>query len=380
MLAVIVRRARSIGSAILLVGLVLLVLSGCMGPRGWPGIALQGEALYVGSNGGEVLAYNSDTGRREWRWEPEAEESGSLLDCQSGGQFRAGLFYGPPALAGGIIYVGSYTGKVHAIDAETGIEAWNYEFEEPIVGSVAVAGGTLFAGTSDGMLHAVDVTTGQPKQGFVPYETEDKIWSSPVVDGGTVYFGSLDHNLYAIDADTGELKWDQPFETGGGIGSAPVIVGNLVLVGSFDGRFYAVDAATGNEKWVFDEAEDWFWSDAAYDGSIVYLASFDGKVYAVDVDTGARASTWAGPFDTQDLIRSSPVIVGDVLVVATESGTVFGVDLATGEQRWDSDLEAKVFASLVTSGSNVFISAQDDRLRALDGATGREDWSVGLVE
>lgn len=349
-----------------------------MGPRGWPGIALEGEALYVGSNSGELLAYNSESGRREWRWEPEAEQSGSLLDCQSGGQFRAGLFYGPPVVVGGVIYIGSYTGKVHAIDAETGIEAWNYEFEEPIVGGVAVADGTLFAGTSDGILHALDVTTGQPKQGFVPYETEDKIWSAPVIHGETVYFGSLDHNLYAIDADTGELKWDQPFETGGGIGSAPVVVGDLVLVGSFDGNFYAVEAATGREKWVFPEAEGWFWSDAVYDGSIVYLASFDGKVYAVDIGTGKPTSTWAGPFDTEDLIKSSPVIVGDVLVVATESGAVFGVDLATGEQRWESDLEAKVFVSLVSSGGNVFISAQDNRLRALDGATGREDWSVGL--
>ncbi len=375
----VMRRTRSITFLVLAIVLASLALSGCMGPRGWPGVTVSGDLLYAGNLNGELFAFNSD-GRREWRWEAEAEEDGGgFLACGSGaGQFRAGLFYAPPVVTGGVVYFGTYAGRVYAVDAETGNDIWDYDLEQPIVGGVAVSGDSLYVGTSDGKMYAIDAVTGHPKQGFVPFETKDKIWSTAAVQGDTVYFGSLDHNLYAIDADTGELRWDAPLPTEGGIGSMPVIVDGVVIIGSFDGRLYAVEAATGSEKWVTERSGNWFWSTAAPDGSVLYAASFDGNVYPLDIETGEQASIWPAPFDAEELIKSSPTIVGDVLVVATEIGKLFGVSLATGEEAWSADLETKVFSPLASSGGNVFVNAQDNRLYAFDGATGRQIWSVGL--
>jgi len=380
----VVRRTRSITLLVLAALLVTLALSACsMGPRGWPGIAAQGNStLFVGDLSGELLSFNSD-GRREWKWAPEAEESSNpLLSCGSSGggsgQFRAGLFYGPPVVADGVVYVGSYEGTIYAIDAENGSEIWSHELDKPVIGGVAVSGGTLYVGDSDGKMYALDVTDGEPKSGFVPFDTEDKIWSAPTVYDGTVYFGSLDHKVYAIDADTGEPKWAAPFETGGGIGATPVVVDDLVLIGSFDDKFYAIDSATGEERWVFEGGTGWFWAEAVVDGGTIYAPSFDGRVYALDLLTGEEASVWPDSFDAKDLLKASPTIVDGVLVVATENGEVIGIDLTTGEEEWRTDLETKVFAPLVSVGGTVFVNAQDNRLYALDGATGAETWSVGL--
>ena len=342
---------------------------------------VSGETLVAGTIGGSLLALNSEGGRI-WSWAPPVAEEGGggLLDCgctSGGGQFRAGVLYSAPVVADGLVYVGVYDGRAFAIDAATGDDVREYDTGNPIVGGVAVTGDSLFVGASDGNLHAFDLATAEPKQGF-PYETEDKVWSTPAVYDGTVYFGSLDHRLYAVDASGGELVWDQPFETGGGIASTPLVVGGTVYVGSFDGNFYAVNASTGEEEWVFAEAADWFWTIAAYYDGIIYACSLDHHVYAIDAGSGEPA--WPNPVDIGDEIKSSPVIVGDVLVVASEEGRIYALDLASGAEKWHFDLEVKVLSPLLASEGKVYLNAQDNRLYTFDGATGQPGWSVGLGE
>ncbi len=370
------KRVIPMKAIIVAISIAALVLSGCVGARGWPGVASDGDTLYVGTMDGRVIALNPDSGSRIWQWKPEEEEAGSMFDCTSQGQFRAGMSYGIPVVEDGTVYFGAYDGKVYAIEAESGADVWNYDTDSSIAGGVAVVGDTLFVGTSDGELHAIDVTSGLSKQGF-PFHTEEKIWATPVVRDGIVYFGSLDHKLYAVDAVTGESKWD--FETGGGIASTSLLVDGVIYVGSFDSRFYAIDAGNGEEKWAFDQAGNWFWSEALYKESVIYACSLDHHVYAIDAVSGEMA--WSEPFDAGDQIKSSPVIVGDVLIVVSNDGKVYGIDLDTGEEKWPQfDIEATVLASLCASGTTVYLNAQDNRLYTFDGLTGKQDWSVSLVE
>ncbi len=390
-----IKRTRSTKPIVIAILLGILALSGCIGPRGWPGVVVDGDGdtVYVGSMGGRVVRLEVSARQEdkkvpakadgEWVWEPEAEQAGSIFSCAAGGRFGAGMLYGAPVVGNNTVYVGDYKGKVYAIDAEHGDDVWEEPFESggSIAGGIAVADDTLFVGSSDGKLYAVDVSTGRAKGGFEPYATADQIVSTPVVQDGVVYFGSLDHKLYAIDADTGELKWD--FKTGGGVASRALIVGGGVYFGSFDSKFYAVYADTGEPKWEQPfEAGNWFWAEALHHDGIIYACSLDHNVYAIDAESGKLASEWdPNPFPTEDQIRSSPVIVGDVLVVASEDGKVYGLDLESGDEVWQSDLESSILASLSTAGGIVYVNARNDNtLYAFDGKTGREEWSVSLSD
>lgn len=390
-----IKRTRSTKPIVIAISLAVLALSGCIGPRGWPGVVVDGDTLFVGSMDGrvvrlEVSARQEDKGvpykpDGEWVWEPEKKTTGGIFTCAGAGQFSVGAVYGPPAIGNDTVYITTYNGKVYAIDAEYGDEVWEEPFDTDgaIVGGVAVADDTLFVGSSNGKLYAVDVSTGKAKRGFEPYPTGDKIVSTPVVQDGVVYFGSLDHKLYAIDADTGELKWEKPFKTGGGIASPPLIVEDVLYFGSFDSKFYAVNAGTGAEEWVFDEARNWFWSEALYNDGIIYAASLDHNVYALDAESGELTSQWSpNPFPTGGKIRSSPVIVGDVLVVASEDGKVYGIDLETGEEEWQRDLKSSILAPLAAAGAGlVYINGRhDNTLYAFDGETGQMKWSVSLSD
>lgn len=46
-----------------------------------------------------------------------------------------------PAVADGVVYIGSLDGHLHALDRDTGKEKWNFKSSRPIASSPAVDGG-----------------------------------------------------------------------------------------------------------------------------------------------------------------------------------------------------------------------------------------------
>jgi hypothetical protein len=102
--------------------------------------------------------------------------------------------------------------------------------------------GTVYVGSWDGKLYALDAATGTAKWAFA---TDAQIsWSSPAVGAdGVVYVGSDDNNVYALDGVSGTPKW--VFATGGDVYSSPAIgVDGTVYVGSHDGRVYALTSSS----------------------------------------------------------------------------------------------------------------------------------------
>ena len=63
--------------------------------------------------------------------------------------------------------------------------------------SPAVAGGVVYVGSSDNHVYALDASTGEL---LWRYETGDDVSSSPVVADGVVYVRSNDNYVYAIGA------------------------------------------------------------------------------------------------------------------------------------------------------------------------------------
>jgi len=87
---------------------------------------------------------------------------------------------------------------------------WRFKTGGPVIASPAIANGVLFIGSSDGVFYAIDENTGQQKWKVT---LTDPISSSPAVADNLVYFLSYDGVFYALTADSGEIKWR--FATGG---------------------------------------------------------------------------------------------------------------------------------------------------------------------
>ncbi|MBM4464927.1 MAG: PQQ-like beta-propeller repeat protein, partial [Chloroflexi bacterium] len=179
-------------------------------------------------------AVNPD-GNQRWRF-----ETGSAISST------------PAVGPDGTVYVGSWDGKLYAVDPATGNEDWSYTTAGYIRSSPALAGdGTVYIGASwDGgwyeMLYAIQppisgdtgVFQWKINLGYSGSGEGDQIVSLPVVDGdGRIYVGGKDGQVRALNTDN-SIVWT--YLTENQVDASPAIGADGTLyVGSWDGRLYA---------------------------------------------------------------------------------------------------------------------------------------------
>jgi outer membrane protein assembly factor BamB len=318
---------------------------------------------------GQLLALEMPSGRRLWTAPLEApsEGGGGFLGCTPAASAVA--IYGSPAVAGDLVYVGGYNGKIYAFAKDETISEpmWVYPPQDDIgsiVGGLIVDQGMVYFGAADGKVYALDAT--RPVRRW-EFPTEGKIWSTPAIDGDTLFIGSFDNKLYALDAADGSKKWE--FETEGAIVATPLVYNNTVYIGSFDRYLYAIDATDGSLKWKF-MAENWFWAKPLIYNNTIYAANLDGKVYALNAASGIPVEE--NPFFDLlgDPISSSPALSGNFIIVATEKGVVYALDTEFYQQRQLVDLEEKVYAPLIVSDGIVYVHTEQDALYAVNVQSG----------
>ena len=292
----------------------LLILSfGCTGggylqsnPKGWPSPTVGKVNLYtISVDARKLYALDLDDleskGKPQPRWEYPPDEE---LDA----------IYSTPVFKGGLLYLGTYKGKVLALDTRILSPRWQQDLKGDIVGGGVVSDDTLFIGSGE-RLYALDVLSGDCEWYF---ETEGEVWSTPQISGDMIYFGSLDHRFYALDKHTGQKRWD--FEAGGAIASTAEVDKEKVYVGSLDGKFYALDKHTGQKRWDF-EAGSPMRSCAAAMGDSLIIFTDSGDMYSLNPRQGGKSFE----FDLGSSILSDPTSFKDRLYITTQDGTTHAV-------------------------------------------------------
>lgn len=279
---------------------------------------------------------------------------------------------GSPVVVDGVLFVGTYTRHLLAVDAEHGDERWSFDTEGAIGGSAVVAEGIVYVGDEAGILYAVDAESGVERwrvdlggslytaspvvvEGLI-YVTSGAGGTAPAYDNGVVYVGgdgsasrsplrvrAVDvttgeerwrhdiaaNGLFALDAMTGEEQWY--FRTPAPIyHSSPVVALGTVYVGSKDGMVFAVDGETGREVWKVRTGTAVYASPAVVDG-IVYVGSGDGFLYALDAVTGSRE--WR--FEV-GVVRRSSASVADGIVYVVGGDHLWAIEVSTGQLRWQT--------------------------------------------
>jgi len=188
-----------------------------------------------------------------------------------------------------------------------------------VVGSSpAVANGVVYVGSEDGRVYAFNAATGST---LWTATTGSAVDSSPAVANGVVYFGSYDHNVYAFDAATGSTLWTAT--TGNLVISSPAVANGVVYVGSYDGKLYALNAATGSTLWTATTDRGIGHSSPAVANGVVYVGSGDGKVYAFDAATGSTLWTTT----TGNVVGSSPAVANGVVYVGSSDNNLYAFSI-----------------------------------------------------
>jgi outer membrane protein assembly factor BamB len=278
-----------------------------------------------------LLALDASTG--DLRWAARLPKGGS----------------GTPAVADGLVFVGSNDRGLTAYDAASGDVEWRTKTGAP-VGTPAVADGHVYVGDRSGTVHAFRRTDGnlrwrygqRPITSFV----SDKRWwvrAKPAVTEDTVYvttgigegdWPSTDAgNLIALSRSGGEERWRyeyRPQYRSYDVPRTPVVADGTVFVG--DATLHAVDAADGTRRWRFNSGYEVVSAPAVHDGT-VYVSS--KNVYALSADDGSERWRFVNIAETNGMIsrrvpmESAPVVTDDTVFVGAGA-----LDSESGEKLW----------------------------------------------
>lgn len=151
-----------------------------------------------------------------------------------------------PAVADGTVYAGGVA--LHALDAETGEEAWTVEPEQPVTSPPTVADDMVVVGVGP-RLHAYDPTDGSRvwrADESEPYQ----ISVGQAVASGTIYVSTFGTDS-AYDLATGERLYIQKTSASG----APVVAGEHVYTCGI-GRMICRSRADGAVEWSISTSQE----------------------------------------------------------------------------------------------------------------------------
>ncbi|MCA9271033.1 MAG: PQQ-like beta-propeller repeat protein, partial [Planctomycetales bacterium] len=185
------------------------------------------------------------------------------------------------AIVGGVVYVGSDGGELLALDLATGAERWRFKATEAIRSSPTVAEGVVYFGDGDGVFFAVSAADGAEKWRF---DTQGEIISSAhVVDvsgASRVVFGSYDGNLYCLSTDSGKVVWR--FEMADRVHGAAAIVDGAALASGCDGFLHIIDLKDGVARANVELGAPTPASPAVENGRAIF-GVYDESVVCVDI-------------------------------------------------------------------------------------------------
>lgn len=300
----------------------------------WSSPTVEGRNVYFGSNDGNIYALETESGKKLWRFK------------------TGGALYGRPTVVDNSLYMLSDDGYLYKLNAESGREIWRFDtgggkvkrsptgmkendMYDNFTSGAVVANGVVYIGSASKKLYAVDEKTGKEKWEF---QANDIIRSTPMIAEGLVCFGSWDHFVYAVDEETGTLKWK--YDTGQVITSSPAYADGTIYIGSRSADIFALEAATGKIKWKYFYWYSWVESSGTVSDGVLYVGSSDYQLmFAIDTKSGKPI--WS--FDTDGSAWSSPAVTEDTVYIGT-AGTVgymadhrggfFAVNRKDGKEKW----------------------------------------------
>lgn len=324
-----------------------------------------------------------------------------------------------PIVSNGVLYIGDWRGKVHAINADSGAKIWETTVSPDLVGDTSVKGGE-----SAGMELAL--SAGFPVAGAV------------AVDESSVYAGDLNGMVHALDRNSGNIKWSieaDPHIWASVMSPLVIAEGTLIAaIGCLEtaipvaeytcrGGVLGIEPSTGKKLWHVYTVENnessgaggSVWSSPALDPDRNLVFFGTGQSYEepagpmtdslIAIDYSSGKLVWFKQFTRGDvyseLRRIGPEsdVIGpnlftidgkDVVGVGDKGGSYHVLDRGSGQDIWNKKLTAAsrsggvmasatyhdgvVYVASNTLGDTATFPGGDTSLYALDARTGNEIW------
>jgi outer membrane protein assembly factor BamB len=281
-------------------------------------LALEPDALFAADAGGNVYAWNPQSGKRIW----EAHTDARVI---SG-----------PSVSGNMVLVGTLDGDVIALKRADGAQLWRARISSEALAAPRGDGDQVVARSGDGRVYGLAPTSGARLWTFdrtVPNLTLRGL-SPALIYGNKVFVGMDNGRVAALTLADGAVGWEQAVSVPSGRNELE--------------RITDVDAGLVG------------------DGGAVFAASFGGELAALDAASGTVL--WRRSVKSY----SGIVLIGDLLVVTDEAGLVWGLDAHTGAAAWkNEDLQYRKLSAPGTIDGYAVVGDFEGYLHWIDPKDGR---------
>lgn len=297
------------------------------------------NTIFVGSIGGFVYAIGLDS---KLKWKFEVDNS----------------IEAPALYLDGTVYVGDFSGYLYALDAKNGKQLWRYETDNQIMGSpnfIYIDKKLhILVGSYDYFLHCVDASTGT---GVWKYESDNFINGAPAFDNNVAMFGGCDGYLHMVNVTNGQAE--ERLEVATYIAGSVTAAEGKAFTGDYDGLFSCIDLQKKEISWQFDNPSSSLpilASPAVSNGKIViggqdkYLRCFDGE----------GKELWS--FNAGGRIDASPVIIRNVVVMATMDGMLYALHLNNGKELWAYEIGSAIAHNPAIIDNRLVVGARDGNI------------------
>ena len=285
--------------------------------------------LYTTSSWSIVFAYDAATGKELWTYDPKVDRTRTRTVCCD--VVNRGL-----AVYKGNLYLGTLDGRLIAINARSGVPAWDVSTIDPakpyaITGAPRIANGRVLIGNAGaefgvrGYLSAYDAATGKlswrtyavpgdPSKGFESkaMEVAARTWNGEFWKnggGGTTWDAIVyDPELDLVYFGTGNgTAWYRDLRSPGG--GDNLYLASIIAVRAGTGEQVWHYQVTPGDNWDFDATSPLMQATLTIGGQprkVLMQASKNGFFYVLDRQTGTFISatqfvdgvTWATGIDS----------------------------------------------------------------------------------
>lgn len=328
-------------------------LSGAVGAP-----VLDRDTIFVGTERGNMYAFDRETGRRRWTYETLERTDAT------------------PVVTRGRVVFASGGDTLTAVDPARGDLEWETSLPSSVT-TPTLDDGQLYVGHADGV-SALEADTGDVRW---THETDAPVVAAPVIADARVrdrdwehsrVFAALENEtVVALEVETGEEIWTAP--TDGVVTASPTVADGRVYVGDDDGTLLALDTNSGR-TWFSYEIRDAFTSSATVlpEAESTFIGAADGYLHVTDTTFGRRKLRgWLFAKKGVALdgeIRASPVVIGDVVCVGDTTGSLYGLDRTDDYAHlwhFGTDDSSAITSTPAVGEEQLFVGSDDGRLHCL---------------
>ncbi|WP_404391547.1 outer membrane protein assembly factor BamB [Pseudoalteromonas phenolica] len=289
------------------------------------------DTAFVASRNGEVEAIAVSSGKTLWETDVRKEVSFWPWSDNDSAKLSGGILQ-----AYGKLYIGSEHGEVIALDRETGEIVWRKTVPGEALSSPAAGDGLVYVNLGSGKLLALHPDTGEERwrhEQEVPALTLRGL-SSPAAANGGVLFGEESGKLTVLIAENGYTAWSAEVATAKGaseferlvdVDTKPIVVGAIAYAIAYNGNLAAVDVRSGNVVWKREYSS---YRDLSIEANVIYIVDSNGIIYALDKDSGIERWSQSG---LRGWYLTAPTVAGNYLAVGDQEGNLHWLDKQTGE-------------------------------------------------